>query len=186
MMLVTNFLPENLLISEYFANFATETLQSLMNETNFKPQFSFDDLYVSPFTKRRGFDEATLRNVWVPLPDSRRRTGVNILDAVVDKLIQGQEAKWIARDYGLTGAQLSTVVLALTGMRLQELDSKWRVRRCGELLRYTNLSVPEVMRRCGFTSKTSFSRFVRDKFGVAPKRFRTRLRKSGELNMYAL
>ena len=157
-----------------------------MNDTKFKPQFSFDDLYVSPFTKRRGFNESTLRNVWVPLPDSRRHTGVNILDAVVDKLIQGQDAKWIARDYGLTTAQLSTVVLALTGMKLQELDSKWRIRRCSELLRYTNLSIPEVMSRCGFRSKPSFSRFVRDNLGVAPRRYRTVIRQPGELNMYSL
>jgi transcriptional regulator GlxA family with amidase domain len=157
-----------------------------MSEAKFKPQFPLDEIYVAPFRWRRGFDETTLKNIWVPLPDARRRTGVNILDAVVDKLIQGQETKWIARDYGLTSAQLNSVVLALTGLRLQELESKWRARRCGELLRYTNLSITEIMKRCGFTSRPSFSRFVSENFGLAPRRFRAVKRQPGELGMYAV
>ena len=155
-------------------------------ETTIKAQFSLNDLYVTPFSRRRGFDEKTLKNIWVPLGDTRRRTGVNILDAVVDLLIEGRNPVEVAGQYGLTSAQLSTTVLALTGMRLQRLDSLWRARRCGELLRYTDLSFPAVMSRCGFTSFTSFCRFVHDYYGVGPKTFRLAFRQPGELDMYAL
>lgn len=151
-----------------------------------KAQFSFDRLYVSPFTRKRGFDEEHLKVIYVPMDIERLYTGVDVLDAVVDRLVEGRNPSRLAREWGLSTAQLSIVVLALTGMGLQELQSSWRVKLCDDLLRYTDLSLSDVMHRCGFTSATAFSRFVRLNHGVSPLHFRTTRRQQGELGMYAL
>ena len=50
-------------------------------------QWSFERLYVAPFTQRRGFDERSLTYRMVPIEQARQLTDVKVLDTVVDSLI---------------------------------------------------------------------------------------------------
>ena len=151
-----------------------------------KPQWEFDSLYVPPFTKQRGFDAQTLTTVYVPLQFERTKTGVAVLDSVVDKLIAGQDPRRLAYEWGMTRDGLSQTLRSLTGMTLQEMVTRWHSRKAEELLRYTKLPLSDIQRRCGFASSTAFSRFVKDQLGVSPLHFRQTRRKAGDLGKYAV
>ena len=151
-----------------------------------KPQWTFDDLYVPPFTKQRGFSEQTLRTVYVPLRFERKKTGLTVVDGVVDRLIAGRDPRLLADEWGLTCEALSHVLLVLTGLTVAELARCWQGRKAEELLRYTDLPLKDVQRRCGFTSSTAFSRFVKQQVGTSPLHFRQTRRQAGDLGKYAL
>lgn len=150
------------------------------------PQFSFDELYVPPFSKQRGFDANTLTTVWEPIQFERKKSGVDLLDAVVDCLIAGNDPRRVAWDAGITTNQLSTFVFVLTGLELQKFTTKWKIRKIGEYLRYTNLSQKDVRKLCGYTSSTTFSRIVKENFGVSPTQFRRSKRLRGDLYKYGI
>lgn len=151
-----------------------------------KPQWEFDTLYVPPFTKQRGFDEQTLTTVYVPLQFERTKTGVAVLDGVIDRLMAGRDPRRLAREWGMTREGLSQTILALTGLTAQELVVQWHSRTAEDLLRYTDLPLSEVQRRCGFASSTAFSRFVKEQTGVSPLHYRQTRRQPGDLGKYAL
>lgn len=151
-----------------------------------KPQWEFDTLYVPPFTKQRGFDEKTLTTVYVPLKFERTKSGVAVLDGVVDRLVAGQDPRRLAYEWGMTRAGLSQTLQSLTGMTLHELVMRWHSRMAEELLRYTKLPLSDIQRRCGFTSSTAFSRFVKEQLGVSPLHFRQTRRQRGDLGKYAV
>lgn len=158
-----------------------------MDMDNLKePQFSFDMLYVPPFTRQRGFDAKTLTNVWEPIVFERKKSGVALLDAVVDCLIRGENPRTVAWKNGLRDSYLSVMMVLLTGLNLQEFSIKWKMRLASELLRHTDMSLTEVMTRCGYKSSTTFSRIVKKEFGVAPIYFRKKLRQRGDLWKYGL
>ena len=150
------------------------------------PQYPFETLYVSPFTKKRGFDERSLTYTLVPMETTRRRTGIELLDAVVDSLVKGNDPRYVAGPLGITREKLSTSVFALTGHSLVALRKHWRMQLTYELLRYTDLTLKEVMQRCGYTSKPTFSRTVIQWWGSSPKNIRRQAREHGDIGKYAL
>ena len=151
-----------------------------------KAQYDFDALYVMPFTQKRGFNEQKLMLTMVPLEVTRKRTGVDVLDAVVDCLAEGRDPHTVAFSRGMTTAQLSTILRGLTGLGLQQMVTRWRLRRVDDLLSYTELPLREIMSRCGFTSATAFSRFVRTRLGASPVHYRIAHRQAGDIGKYAL
>lgn len=151
-----------------------------------KPQWEFDDLYVPPFTKQRGFDEQTLTTVYVPFRHERLKTGVAVLDGVVDRLIAGRDPRRLAHEWGMTREGLSQTLQALTGLSSQELVVRWHGRMAEDLLRYTDLPLSDVQRRCGFASSTAFSRFVKEQLGISPLHFRQTRRQTGDVGKYAV
>ena len=171
---------------EEMAIFAVNLSQKMKMENMKEPQFSFDMLYVPPFTKQRGFNSETLNTVWEPFMFERKKSGVNLLDAVVDCLIKGNDPRMVAWQNGVKPANLSVMMLLLTGLNLQDFTVKWKVRRIEELLRYTNLTLTEVMTRSGYKSSTTFSRIVKENLGASPIYFRKNSRQRGDLYKYGL
>lgn len=151
-----------------------------------KPKYSLEMLYVSPFTKKLGFDEKELKTIYVPLEQKRLRTGLDVVDLVVDKLVAGQDPSVLAWQLGMTPAALSTTLRTLTGLTLVELRTRWRMKMANDLLRYTELPLQEVMSRIGYTSAQSFSRMFRKAYGAAPVEYRNRCRAQSEIGKYAL
>lgn len=151
-----------------------------------KPKYSFETLYVSPFTKKLGFDEKELKTIYVPLEQKRLRTGLEVVDLVVDKLVAGQDPSVLPWQLGMKPTVLSTTLKTLTGMTLVEMRTRWRMTVACELLRYTELPLQEVMSRIGYTSAQSFSRMFRKAYGAAPLRYRTQCRAQGDIGKYAL
>ena len=171
---------------EEMAIFAVKLSQTTKIENMKEPQFSFDMLYVPPFTKQRGFNSETLNTVWEPFVFERKKSGVALLDAVVDCLINGGDPRTVAWQNGLKASNLSVMMSLLTGLNLQDFTIKWKVRKISELLRHTNLSLTEVMNRCGYKSITTFSRIVKENLGASPIYFRKNMRQRGDLYKYGL
>ena len=142
-----------------------------MNNTR-TPQYPFERLYVSPFTRRRGFNEQTLTYTLVPMEQKRQRTGIELLDLVVDCLIAGSDPRSVAYKLGITLEKLSASLITLTGLSTVSLRKQWRMQLAHDLLRYTNLPFTDVMQRCGYTSMPTFSNFVRQAWGSTPKTIR--------------
>lgn len=155
-------------------------------ERNIKPQFSFEMLYVPPFTKQRGFDPNTLTTIWEPYRFERKKSGVELLDAVVDTLIAGRNPHHLAWQWGIQPTQLNALTALLTGLALQDFVVKWKLQTARLLLLHTTMPLSEVMQRIGYTSQTSFSRFIKQNLGLSPIYFRLTQRKNGDLNKYAV
>ena len=92
--------------------------------------FSFDTLYSSP------------------------SVGEPILDAVADAIRQTHtlQSDDIALLLDVRKRDLGGAVLMLTGMTLETLIHRWRIRQARELLAAGQLSEREVAYRCGWTS----------------------------------
>lgn len=150
------------------------------------PQYPFEALYVSPFTKKRGFDERSLTYTLVPMETTRQRTGIELLDTVVDSLVKGSDPRYNAGPLGMTCEKLSVSLFALTGHSLVGLRKHWRMQLAYDLLRYTELTQKEVMQRCGYTSKPTFSRSVYQWWGSWPKDIRRQARERDDIGKYAL
>ena len=163
-------------------------------------QFTFDELFVSPFTRQRSFDPKTLDNFLVTVVPKRTRSGVKVLDEVIDVLVENNsrlgEARTadelstefyrVARRNGMKFSELSKIVQGLTGLTIGGFSIAWRARLADWLLRYTDLDVGIVMRASGFISPTAFSRFVRLHCGQPPRRYRLEGRRPGDIGKYAL
>ena len=55
-----------------------------------------------------------------------------------------------------------------------------------ELLRYTQMQIDEIARRCGYSSATSLSRYLAQHTGQSPTVRRRVLRKQGDLGKFGL
>jgi len=62
----------------------------------------------------------------------------------------------------------------------KETPGKWILKRrlalAADLLRNTSLSIGQIVFECGFENQTHFSRVFKDKMGVQPSQFRSKLR----------
>lgn len=151
-----------------------------------KPQFDFDRLYITPFTRRRGFDEEKMQVIWLPLDVDPRPTGIDILDTVRDELRQYRNPSRLCRRWGISTADLGHLLRLLTGMDTRQLYMAWRARQTDELLRYTDISLADLARRLRFQSTMALNVFVNNYSGQSPTARRRTLRQSGDLNRYGL
>lgn len=179
--------PWSYLLTKFFPIFAPKTILLDMEMNNTRtPQYPFERLYVSPFTRRRGFNEQTLTYTLVPMEQKRQRTGIELLDLVVDCLIAGSDPRSVAYKLGITLEKLSASLITLTGLSTVSLRKQWRMQLAHDLLRYTNLPFTDVMQRCGYTSMPTFSNFVRQAWGSTPKTIRINAQRRDEIGKYAL
>jgi AraC-like DNA-binding protein len=157
-----------------------------MDMNRFKPMFDFERLYWPPFTRRRGFDEERWVTVWHQFDGRPESTGIPIIDSVVQRLHEGRAATDVAIEYGISNSDLSAVLRVLTGMSTLELEHRWRLRVVDDLLRYTNLRISDIARRCGYRSTTALSRSVIKQTKQSPTARRHSLRQSGDLGKFEL
>ena len=106
--------------------------------------------------------------------------------SVVDCLIAGSDPRSVAYKLGITPEKLSMSLMTLTGLSTVSLRKQWRMQLAYELLRYTDLPTAEVMRRCGYTSKPTFTNIVRQTWGSTPKTIRTDAQRRDEIGKYVL
>jgi transcriptional regulator GlxA family with amidase domain len=151
-----------------------------------KPKYSFEMLYVSPFTKKLGFDEKELKTIYVPLEKERVRTGLDVVDLVVDKLVAEEDPLVLPWQLGVSEAVMSTTFRTLTGLSLVAFRTRWRMRRASELLRYTEMPLREIMSHIGYTSQQSFSHMFHKAYGSSPREYRRLRREAGDMGKYAL
>jgi AraC-like DNA-binding protein len=157
-----------------------------MDMNHFKPMFDFERLYWPPFTRRRGFDEERWVTVWHQFDGQPESTGIPIIDSVVQQLHDGRAVTNVAIEYGISNSDLSAVLRVFTGMSTLELEHRWRLRVVDDLLRYTNLRISDIARRCGYLSTTALSRSVMKQTKQSPTARRRSLRHSGDIGKFGL
>lgn len=148
-----------------------------------KPQFTVEDLFVTPFTKQRRYHEDGTAE-YFDVPDTRLRTGLDVFDEMITLLRSGKRsARKLVKDLGVDRNDINGLTRLLTGLTLREFVAKWQLLTADELLRYTNMKMSKIAEFCGMGS-VGFSRRVSQAYKHSPMSRRRRLRKKNDLGRY--
>jgi AraC-like DNA-binding protein len=113
---------------------------------------TIDELYITPFTARRVYDEDGVIN-WVPVERNLNPTGLRTVDFIARSFSAGQsDFKVMARQLGCSVQDLRGFLRTLTGMTADEFRNAYMFRLADDLLRYTAMTVDEVAKRSGLHS----------------------------------
>ena len=149
-----------------------------------KPQWTLDEVYISPFTARRRYDEEGVMHY----DEVERRlhpTGVEVMDHYLRRLSEGEdEVKAFCQIYGLRTEDMEALIFILTGMSGPDFRMAYQLRLTDDLLRYTDLPLAEVARRSGLGSHTNFCVFIRREYNQTPRERREALRQKGDAGRY--
>lgn len=86
----------------------------------------------------------------------------------------GYNVEQLGNDMCMSRMSLYRKLRTQTGQSPTEFIRNIRLKKAASLLTTTNLSVKEVMQRCGFSTPAYFSRMFREMFGVVPGQYRSR------------
>lgn len=152
-----------------------------------EPQFTLDELYISPFTARRQFSDDGEAS-YVPLERRGAHTGIRVFDDYLNYLARGgsDDMQVFADRHGLRREDVESLVFVLTGMRGIVFRSAFQVRMADDLLRYTDMMMPEVAQRSGIGSANNLYLTYKREFGVAPGVRREQLRQKGDVGRFRL
>lgn len=151
-----------------------------------EPQFTLDELYITPFTLRRLYDEEGNAR-YVALQRNTAPSGVRLLDELLLGISRGTESCVSFRKrHGITRSKLSALVELLTGLTCDEFFLHFRLRMADELLRYTPLSIGEVAARSGFGTHTNFCVACQNHYKCTPAARRRSLRGKNDVNRFRL
>lgn len=149
-------------------------------------QFTLDQLYISPFSKRRKYDEDG-RVSYVEMERNLTPTGFRIFDDYVVYLSRGaSNLRAFADRHGLRLTDIDSMVFLLTGMRGVDFRMAIQVRIADDLLRYTDLQLGDVARRAGFGTAYNLYLTYKRECNVAPGLRRCRLQKKGDVGRFVL
>lgn len=149
-------------------------------------QFTFDDLYITPFTYELTADELG-RTGYTPLKRNMSPSGINVLDEYLQALSEGQsDIGGFCDRHNAKTADLDGLVFLLTGMSNVDFRNRWIVRCADELLRHTDMKMPEIARRCGAGTRGNLYFIYERELDCSPSRRRTELRKPGDLGKYRI
>ena len=149
-----------------------------------KPQWTLDELYISPFTARRRYDEEGVMH-YDPIESNMQPTGVEVMDHYLRRLTEGRDkVEAFCRIYGLRTEDLDSLVYILTGMSGPDFRMAYQLRLADDLLRYTDLPLAEVARRSGLGSHTNLCLVIRRECKQTPSERRSALRKKGDAGRY--
>ena len=145
----------------------------MANEKRYK---TLEELYISPFTSVRHFDENG-RAVYTILERNLRPTGLYAADFFLQSLTAGESRlKTIADCLGCSDRDLSGFIRCLTGQPSHDFCTAYRLRLIDDLLRFTALPLSEVARRSGLGTARSLHRFFLRHRGCTPSDRRNNIR----------
>ena len=154
--------------------------------TEQQPDFTFDDIYISPFRRVRHFDDDGLP-YYSPVERNLRPTRVAAIDQLVQSLTNGHASmSAFARRLGCSPRDVSGFVRCFSGMSGEEFRQRYLQRLVDDLLRYTSLSVAQVAERSGLGCSRTLIAFTRRLYGCTPVERRRRIRKAGDEGRFAL
>ena len=149
----------------------------MANEKRFK---TLEELYISPFTSVRHYDENG-RAVYSPLERNLQPTGLYSADLLLQSLTEGENRlKNIADCLGCSDRDLSGFIRCLTGQPSHDFCTAYRLRLIDDLLRFTALPLSDVARRSGLGTARSLHRFVLRLHGCTPSDHRHQIRQVGD------
>jgi hypothetical protein len=151
-----------------------------------EPQYSFDDLYFTPFSEQRKFDEEG--NIYyVPIERNTHPTGIRAFDNYLNHLSEGYSNTWQhCSEEGVSEFDFYAMCRVLTGMTLTEIRMKWVERNVLGLLRYTDLSSEEVADRSGAGSISNMHRACKRASRVSPHFYRRRFCDEDDVGKFRL
>ena len=168
------------------ADFGREPRHFLKRELRSKPQFSLDDLFITPFTKKKRFDEDGHWQ-YVPIARNMSPTGIHVMDDYLRSLSRPDfSIGAFAARHGLKTDEVNALVFILTGIKGTIFRQLYQARMTDELLRYTDLPFDEVARLSGHGSPSNCYLSLRRDCNMSPPERRRFLRQPGDLNRYAL
>lgn len=143
-----------------------------------KPQFTLEDLYISPLAFRRRYTEEGVVE-YIPVEREMSPSGVEVMDAYLRRLAAGDSNLGrFCKCYGARTGDMDSLCFLLTGMTGMEFRLRYMVRLADDLLRYTSMTLDEVARRSGHGKRVNlFFAYKRD-YGVSPLERRNQLRAS--------
>lgn len=151
------------------------------------PQFTFDQLYITPFTHRRTSDEFG-NVVYYPITDiNLSPTGVEVMDDWLQHLHKGNAdlGAFCAR-YNARTSDLDSLVFLLTGLSNLDFRTRWQLRTADALLRYTKMSVEDIARRSGIGSRNNMYFVYEREFNLSPTERRNQIREKGDLGRFII
>ncbi|MBQ8098398.1 MAG: hypothetical protein IJ244_02635 [Bacteroidaceae bacterium] len=149
-------------------------------------QFSFDELYISPFRQKRQYDN---EGQWkyVDFPRDLQPTGIHVMDDLLQYLMQGNSSlERFATEQGLTVAEVSALVFVLTGIRCRRFQQLYQVRLIDDLLRFTDLEYEEVAQRAGIGTRFNLFRTIQREHQMSASRRRAYLRQNNDEGRFLL
>lgn len=150
------------------------------------PQFTFDDLYISPFTHERQTDERGFTG-YVLIERNFRPSGVNVLDEYIQALHAGKlDISGFCARYNARMRDLDGFIFLLTGMNNEQFRNRWMMRRADDLLRYTTMTVDEVARRSGAGTRGNLYFCYERDMNCSPSQRREELRQQGDLDRFRI
>ena len=151
-----------------------------------EPQYSFGDLYFTPFSEQRKFDEEG--NIYyVPIERNTHPTGIRAFDNYFNRLNEGHyNIWWHCNEEGISECDFYAMCRVLTGMQFIEFKQKWVERNVLELLRYTDLSLEEVTDRSGAGSIRNMHRACKRASRVSPHFYRRRFCDEDDVGKFRL
>ncbi len=141
---------------------------------------TLDDLYISPLTKVRRYDDNGLP-AYTTLERNLHPTGIYAADLLMQSLTNGETTlTTIARCLGCSGRDLSGLIRCLTGQPSEDFRNQYRLRLVDDLLRFTSLSLAEVAQRSGIGSERNLYTFCHRHHGCTPNDRRQQIRMVGD------
>jgi len=151
-----------------------------------KPQYTLDDLYITPFTRRRLYDEDGHKR-FVAVERNTSPTGIHVMDDYLRCLAAGQcDVGAFAARYGLTTGEVAAMVFILTGVKSARFRQLYQARLADDLLRYTSLSLAEVARRSGLGTPINLYQTLRREWNMSATERRQALRQEADEGHFAL
>lgn len=95
-----------------------------------------------------------------------------ILDYIVEHMQEGVTHQELSSAFACHKSTINRILTAATGMSLKNYLIDLRLKKAGELLKYSNKSMSEIAELCGYQSSIFFSRQFKQKMGVTPLHFR--------------
>lgn len=156
-----------------------------MTQPTTKSVYTLDELYISPFTGQRTYDNEG-RVKYIPIERNLTPTGCKAVDEMIQYLARGAGHDGLRYRYGMTVTNLNGIFLLLTGMGAVEFCTQYSLRLADDLLRYTGMTVDEVARRCGIGSRSTLYSTMQQRLKCSPTERRHQLREARDKGRYRI
>ena len=158
----------------------------MKRELKSKPQYTLDDMFISPFTQKKLWDEDG-RWRYVPIERRTTPTGIRVMDDYLRYLADGlSDMQAFADRHGLKTEEVGALVFILTGIKGVRFRQLYQIRLVDELLRYTDMPFDEVAHRSGLGSPNNMYLALRREYNMSATERRMFLRKEGDAGRYRL
>ena len=166
------------------ADFGREGRKIVKRELKSEPQFTLEELYITPFTLRKRFDEDG-RWQYVAVERNTAPTGINVMDDYLGYLSEGRsDMQAFADRHGLRTEEVGALVFILTGMKGVRFRQLYQMRLADDLLRFTDLAFDEVARRSGLGSPNNMYLALRREYDMSASERRAFLQQEGDAGRF--